>query len=665
MHILTSQINVAVRKRKTGGKILTAGELKLQGGVDSLIQFDNGYRILKQLRGSPPYWEAAQKDLMAMIRQLGPATLFMTLSAAETRWNHLLKLLSQVIDNKILTDSECQQLTWSEKCRLISSDPVTCSRHFHYSVQTFLSQFLNTDSSPFGRLVDWWLRIEFQHRGSPHVHMLLWIENAPRYGTNENSEVIQYIDKIISCRREVNSQEVNALTDLQLHRHTRTCRKQIRKSTVCRFGFPKYPLVKTEILQPLICEPAEKRQHTRNLNHIRALISQLKTTDEEMTMESFMQLVNMNYDDYISVIRSSLKTDTLFLQRSPSEIRVNNYNIECLKAWRANTDIQYVLDVFACASYITSYVAKSDRGMSELLHKACQEARHEQSNLKQQFRCIGNKFLNNVEITAQEAVYLLLQMPLRQSSRQTVFINTSLPEDRVYLLKNDLSHLSDDEQVSASNLISRYSKRSKKLETVTLADYAAWYDHTRVTASEQLINDDEQLSCDETDDMPGGANTARKRKHARIIRFVRFAKNEPEKYYREKLMLYTHWRNEVVDLLDGFATFEQRYNSIKSTLIDQLKTYEPFLDAVDNAELALAEESLDDQWDTIAPAAQQMQRQSENLGDIEAENYASIHPHAHGQAGLYDMALTLALSASALPNLWLQDMICPITNTTS
>jgi hypothetical protein len=31
---------------------------------------DNGYRILKQLRGSPPYWEAAQKDLMVLQRYL-------------------------------------------------------------------------------------------------------------------------------------------------------------------------------------------------------------------------------------------------------------------------------------------------------------------------------------------------------------------------------------------------------------------------------------------------------------------------------------------------------------------------------------------------------------------------------------------------------------------
>ena len=137
MQLLTGQVNVAVRKRKTGGQILTVGQLKDQGGVEKLIQFDNGYRILKQLRGSPPYWESAQKDLMAMIRQLGPATLFMTLSAAETRWSHLLKLLAKIIDNRDLTDDMCQQLTWSEKCRLISTDPVTCSRHFQYSVNLF------------------------------------------------------------------------------------------------------------------------------------------------------------------------------------------------------------------------------------------------------------------------------------------------------------------------------------------------------------------------------------------------------------------------------------------------------------------------------------------------------------------------------------------------
>ena len=304
--------------------------------------------------------------------------------------------------------------------------------------------------------------------------MLVWIADAPVYGKDEDSEVIQYVDKIITCHRNWNTPDVNSLVDLQVHRHTRTCRKQVKKATVCRFGFPKYPMLQTVILQPLICEHAEKQEHRQRLNRIKNMLSQLKTAEEEMTWSEFLQGIDMTYDEYIQAIRYSLKADTVFIKRSPSEIRVNNYNIDCLKAWRANIDIQYILDVYGCASYVCSYVAKSSRGMSDLLQKACKEAKQGQMNLKQQFRRIANKFVNNVEVSAQEAVYLLLQLPLKQSSRQVVFINTGLPEERVYLIRSDVSQLPDDAEVSAGNLISRYILRSTKLETVTLADYAAW-----------------------------------------------------------------------------------------------------------------------------------------------------------------------------------------------
>ena len=51
--------------------------------------------------------------------------------------------------------------------------------------------------------------------------------------------------------------------------------------------------------------------------------------------------------------------------------------------------------------------------MSKLLKAACQEARDGNLDIKQQIRHIANKFLNAVEISAQEAVYLTLQMPLQ------------------------------------------------------------------------------------------------------------------------------------------------------------------------------------------------------------------------------------------------------------
>ena len=41
-------------------------------------------------------------------------------------------------------------------------------------------------------------RVEFQYRGSPQIHALLWIKDAPIYGQNEKNEALDYIDRISS-----------------------------------------------------------------------------------------------------------------------------------------------------------------------------------------------------------------------------------------------------------------------------------------------------------------------------------------------------------------------------------------------------------------------------------------------------------------------------------
>jgi hypothetical protein len=74
----------------------------------------------------------AKKDIFAMIRQLGSASLFCSFSSAETQWTHLLRILGKLVDNKTYTDTELENLNWEEKSRLIQSDPVTCARHFDY-----------------------------------------------------------------------------------------------------------------------------------------------------------------------------------------------------------------------------------------------------------------------------------------------------------------------------------------------------------------------------------------------------------------------------------------------------------------------------------------------------------------------------------------------------
>ena len=74
--------------------------------------------------------------------------------------------------------------------------------------------------------------------------------------------------------------------------------------------------------------------------------------------------------------------------------------------------------------YVVSYISKAQKGMCELLRKAVAEAKEGNTNIKQQVRDIGNKFLNSVEISAQEVVYVVLQLPMRKASRSVIFIKS-------------------------------------------------------------------------------------------------------------------------------------------------------------------------------------------------------------------------------------------------
>ena len=91
---------------------------------------------------------------------------------------------------------------------------------------------------------------------------------------------------------------------------------------------------------------------------------------ENISFEDYLHKLQLTEESYILALRHTLKRDTLFLKRTPSEIRINNYNSNLLKAWKANMDIQYVLDPYACATYILSYITKGQRGMSRLLERA-------------------------------------------------------------------------------------------------------------------------------------------------------------------------------------------------------------------------------------------------------------------------------------------------------
>ena len=241
--------SLGLRKCKTKRRRYRAVDFKSPENVHNIVHQDDGFRVLKNLRGLPPYFERCKKDLFAMIRQLGNPTRFCSFSAAETRWVHLLEILGRLLDKKDYSDNDIKNMNWQKKCELIQNDPVTCARNFEHMVQLFFHHFMNSSLKPIGPIIDFFYRVEFQQRssGSPHIHSLMWIEGAPLYQKNSDDDVIKFIDKYVTCSSC--RAEISGLISLQTHKHAKSCKK--RGQEICRFNFPFPPMPRTVILQPL------------------------------------------------------------------------------------------------------------------------------------------------------------------------------------------------------------------------------------------------------------------------------------------------------------------------------------------------------------------------------------------------------------------------------
>ena len=152
-----------------------------------------------------------------------------------------------LINHKDYSGEELNNLTWEKKCRLIQSDPVTCARHFDFQFNTFLKDVLMSELAPLGKMKNLFHKVEYQQRGSPHIHMLIWLDNAPVFAVDKNEDVIAYIDRIITCRKPESDPELQDLVNRR-HTSTHTCRKNSKN--ICRFNYSQPPIRCTQIIYP-------------------------------------------------------------------------------------------------------------------------------------------------------------------------------------------------------------------------------------------------------------------------------------------------------------------------------------------------------------------------------------------------------------------------------
>jgi len=284
-------------------RTVTGAKLSAQQFYDRLKEKDGElqskmFSLMANLRGSKEYFAKLGLEIKWMIRNLGPPTLFVTCSTAEWYSEPFIAYLRQI--NSSVTNID--HMTPAELCVI---DPVNVSIHFHKKWSAIFHKLIKAKDSPlFGEVSDHFWRIEYQARGAPHVHLILWITDAPVIGRNSVEEVKTYIDSIITCHKpdtDCSPTLSNLVTKFQTHRCNKYCQKHkhggkyYKKS---RFGYPR------------------------------------KVTDETQLNDVV---------DCLAVNQSKQPRKRLYhLKRTEEETNINDYNAALLLANQANVDVQFI-----------------------------------------------------------------------------------------------------------------------------------------------------------------------------------------------------------------------------------------------------------------------------------------------------------------------------------
>ncbi|XP_078600775.1 uncharacterized protein LOC144875890 [Branchiostoma floridae x Branchiostoma japonicum] len=553
---LYSQISIVCRMQKQGNDTsqsspqpLTAGDLRqhIHEDVES-----TSYTFMKNIRGTAAYFKDQLLNLLAKINTIGPPTWFLTVSANDLNWPELFMSL-----DPDLTYEEAKALPQQDKWNLMRSDPVMCAIHFNRRTDALLRFILNSPQHPIGVITDHWIRVEFQLRGSPHLHCMFWVENAPNLDTIEGRQrAPEFIDKYVSTQLpdDENSLLHELVSKYQRHHHTRTCEKG---RTKCRFHFPR------EVSQ---------------------------TTRLRLDVDA-----NRSAQFYVT-------------KRTQQDIWINAYSPTLLLHMQSNMDIQMVGSKYGAAYYACMYISKAEPDNLQTAIYAALSHLPPNSTKRARLAQIGNTVLSHRLVGGQEVGYRLANLQLIQSSRQTVSINAKPPHKRMRLLKpkDDLDKLDD----SSSDIFTKgtaqyYAMRphGDPWDTMSLFTFAATYSITSIEPSEasQTIK---LQQCD---------RWIKKRQKLACIRSSKLSSGNGDDYFYGLLYMYYPWRNEN-DILGEYDCAQDAFSAKKDQFDNSLAQHFHFTSDIEQAimQVRLLSDDLTSIATTLAPNVTHQQLQSEH-----------------------------------------------------
>ena len=461
-HRLLSQGSIFL-KQNPGDARLTIEQLRqmLQSNTYTILM-SKLMHYAKNVSGSNSYWHKAKEDLRATIAQVGPPTIFFTLSCAEYHWPEF---------HNLFDDSESGNIPPDIRQQHVLQNPHILDCFFTERTDRFVKYWLKESLGS-----SWhWYRYEYAvQRGSIHCHGVAKLKNDPGLckltevalqgflatkcmneqnnnlskedlqellekeiqGKKAESVVCQYVDFLLTTWNPCSPNEgwskpnshpcqmpylslkengmeqdyVNLLNSVERHTtcSTKYCLKQNDKSELCcRFHFPFDTCAKTRIdFEPVNTKSGQPKYKA-----------------------------------------------TIVTKRNDS--RLNRHQPLQLQGWRANCDIQIVVDYHACLEYLVKYTSKGEKA-SSVFNSAFTNVMQkisDTSDTQSVFKQIMIKTVGQRDYSIQEVMHHLLSLKCVSATHEVV--TASLDGSRgIQMSKNE-------EFCTTPSILDVYAERDK------------------------------------------------------------------------------------------------------------------------------------------------------------------------------------------------------------
>ena len=490
-------------KQHPGDGQLSLDELQDMVGRQGEAFSSRVLHYASSLRGTKQYWQRQRSRLLSMVDTLGLLTIFFTHSAADLQWPELAQLICP--DNP---DSR------TARAKAVIENPALADWFFYHRVMEFVKAYY------IGVLGanDYWLRFEWQHRGSPHVHGLAWLPRTPDVeqlvadSSDTVKEIIKHADQLVSTVNPAVLLDGSNVADAPAPK---------TNPHICNTAY--------EDVQDLDEDLADLVATCQRHNRCSAAYC-LRTKHGK-------QECRFGYPKPLQPHTAIVTEDELTLLTARNDGMINSFNPVQLSAWRANVDMQYIVSRERVLQYCTKYVTKSEprsQSLKEIFTTIVRGLRQGNSSLK----AVQKLLINTVgerDYSAQETCHLLLQLPMFKASRD--FVILSLDGSRAVE-----DHLEEGQRATALSIVDHYMGRpnSPHFNNMTLLEFARQYSMPK------------SLGCEPS------------RRSRRIVVIPRpYVSPDPagdkyEQYCRQSLMQHKCF-HQMDDLLSGYDNYIDAY----------------------------------------------------------------------------------------------------------